>query len=108
MVVQVLSPEFINPRGRTQHLSWLHLRRFVLAHTFFLPRSLKVAALPSSTSPGHPSLASSVNWMGVQSASFPMSVIKKLDKTGPGINPCGTSLVTSLQFIFVSCNINHH
>lgn len=24
------------------------------------------------------------------------------------INPCGTSLVTSLQYIFMSCNINHH
>lgn len=70
-VPQILLPGLIHPRGRWQHSSWLRFRRSPLGRASCLSRSLWVAALPSSASPGLSSSASPISWMRRHSASSP-------------------------------------
>lgn len=108
-------PSELSPAIITQvHPSQVWYPAFVLAECHKVPvgRCLLPARIPPGGSvplwQGPPSLVSSADWLRVRSASCPRPAIKVLNKKGPRINPCSTSLTTGLQFIFMSCNINHH
>lgn len=112
--VLVAFPAKLSPAIITQvHSSQVWDSAFVLAECHKVPvgSCLLPARIPLGSSvplwQGPPNLVSSVGRLRVHCASCPRPVIKMLNKKGPRINPCSTSLATSLQFIFMSCNINH-
>lgn len=107
-------PAELSPAIITQvHSSQVWDSAFVLAECHKVPvgSCLLPARIPLGSSvpmwQGPPSLVSSADRLRVHCASCPRPAIKMLNKKGPRINPCSTSLATSLQFIFMSCNINH-
>ena len=56
-----------------------------------------MAAQPSGVSATPPSFVSSANLLQVHSIPSSLSLMSKLNKTGPSTDPWGTPLVTSLQ-----------
>ena len=87
------------PRCRNLHLPLLNFIRFLSAQLSSLSRSCWMAAQPSGVSSTLPSLVSSANLLRVHSNSSARSLMKKLNKTGPSIDPWGTPLVTGLHYI---------
>jgi len=85
------------PSCRTLHLPFLNLIRFLSAQLSNLFRSHWMAAQSAGVCTTPPSFASSANLLRVRSNSSFRSLMKKLNKTGPSIDPLGTPLVTSLQ-----------
>lgn len=103
--VPQLSPVFVCPRGWTWHFSWLCFRRSWSAHACpGLSGWQPCPQVHGQVSPvwHHPQ----TGW----DCSLPPPQVRHKDVKWDqsGINPCSTSLVTSLQFIFMSCDINHH